>query len=94
MALEEIFSRILADAKCEAGNIIDNALKEKNSIIQEIEKEANLLRQDIIARARSDGEFAYRKEVIDKKLKAQKAILQAKRSQLDNCFQEAEDSLF
>ncbi|PIP20243.1 MAG: hypothetical protein COX40_05815 [Candidatus Omnitrophica bacterium CG23_combo_of_CG06-09_8_20_14_all_40_11] len=94
VALEQIFTRILEDARLKAENIIDNALKEESNIIQEIEKEANLLRQDIIARALADGEFVYRKEVIGKKLKAQEAVLQEKRFQLDNCFREAQDALF
>ncbi len=94
MALEQIFTRILEDARLQAQNIIDNALKEKSSILQEIEKEANLLREEIIDRARSEGEFVYRKEVIDKKLQAQKDILQVKKSQLDICFEEAREALF
>ena len=94
MALEQILARIIEEARQQAQDIIDSTLKEKNSIIQEIEKEANLLRQDIIDRGRSEGEFFYRKEVIAKKLKAQKGILQAKKSQLDICFQEGLETLF
>jgi len=94
VALEEIFTRILEDARQEAENIIAQALKEKSNILQEIEKEADLLREEIISRAHSEGEFIYRKELAAKKLKAQKDILQAKKSQLDTCFQEAQETLF
>jgi V/A-type H+-transporting ATPase subunit E len=93
VALEQIFTRILEEARQQAENIIDNALKEKSSILQEIEKEAHLLREEIIARGRAEGEFAYRKEVVAKKLQAQKDILKVKKSQLDTCFEEAREAL-
>lgn len=89
MALQQILTRISEDAKSEAQNIVASALKETDEIIQNIEKEASLLKDKIITTTRTEEEFIFRKEVIARRLMAQKDILKTKKSQLDNCFQEA-----
>lgn len=93
MALEQIFTKILEDAKQEAQNILDTASKEAGDIIQMIEKEAAQLKDEIISTAKTEGELAFRKEVIAQKLNAQKDLLQSKRSRLDDCFKEAQEAL-
>ena len=93
MALEQILVKISEDARGEAQSILDNALKSVDELLEEAKKEAGLLKDKIIATAQAEGEFAFRKEVIAKRLSAQKELLQAKKAQLDNCFHEALETL-
>lgn len=93
MALEQIFARILDDANLEARDIIDAALEEANIIIQQAEKEATALKQRMVDEGRQELESISRKEIVTKRLIAQKDILQVKKSQLDSCFQAALDAL-
>lgn len=93
MALEQILAQILADAKLEAESILRAASNEMDKILESAAKEAALLKDKIIATARSEEEFFFSKEIVARRLSAQKEILQVKKSQVDNCFSESLDML-
>lgn len=93
MALEQILKKISEDATKEVQVILTNASKEADETLKEIEKEASLLKDKIISKARAEEEFVFQKEVVARRLNARKEILKAKRTQLNNCFQDALDTL-
>lgn len=93
MALEQILTKILGEANQEAKSILDAALKEVGQILEEAKKEARALEDKIIAMGRQKEEFLFQKEVIAKRLEAQKTLLQIKRTLLTYCFQEASAKL-
>lgn len=94
MALEQIFSRISEDAKIEAEGILRAASDEEYKILDSAKKEAVLLKDNIIATSRAEAESAFQKELVNKRLTSQKELLEIKKRQMDNCFQEALDTLY
>jgi V/A-type H+-transporting ATPase subunit E len=93
MGIEGILLKISEDVKLEAERILADASKEAEDILKETEKEASLRKDKIIAVGRAEEEFAFGKEVVTTRLSAQKEALGKKRSQIDNCFNDALNGL-
>jgi V/A-type H+/Na+-transporting ATPase subunit E len=93
MALDQITSKILDDAKHEKARILQEAGAEKTKIIKAAEEQAALARRQILEKAREEADSRRRTAFIKSQMELKKRILTAKREMLDSVFEKAIEAL-
>jgi len=93
MALEDIVSRINADALNEAAKVKDEAKASAGKIGQEASNRATAIREEILRDARAKAREDRQRSLIMANLESRKQVLAAKQALMDEAFERAKARL-
>lgn len=91
--MERIKDKILEDAKLKAGDILDQAEQEARAILDQASLEAAQKREELLEKAKADGEQMYRRMLAVAGLEGRKKLLGARQEMIDTAFSKAAEKI-
>lgn len=91
--LENLTSKILEDSKREANEILEKAKKEANSLLSSKEKSAELVKNDLMGKAKLEAESRKQRLISSAELQGRNEKLKAKQQVIESTFEKAIEKL-